>query len=85
MVFKDQRPIKQRAPRGQSEVTESIQSQRGQAEVSIHPGIRTMPLEPFWEKLRDPVPQGSAFQVVLGEHLWRGVAALGFLQGGVGA
>ena len=72
----------QRSARGHREHPKS-----GQAEVSIHPETRTMPLEPFWEKPRDPDPQGSGFQVGLGEpqHLWRGVAGLGFLQGGVGA
>ena len=85
MDFEDQRPIEQRAPRGHPEVPESIQGQRGQAEVGILPETRTMPLEPFWEKPRNPDPQGSGFQVGLGEQIWRGVAGCGFLQGGVGA
>ena len=84
MDFKDQR---QRAPRGQSEVTESIQGQRSQAEVSIHPETRAMPLEPFWEQPRDRDPQGSGFQEGVGDPrpLQWGVVGSGFLPGGVGA
>lgn len=60
MDLEDQRPIEHRAPRGQPEVTESIQGQRGQAEVSIHLQARTMPLEPFGKSPETVIPRDQA-------------------------